>query len=366
MTNFAVLPIIFPSISYGPNVASSALDASTEHAVFIFSTVGTKSIAKVQIYVPAIAGTPPAYDLRLETVTAAAGSAGPTPSGSLAAANTSGTFTPSAIGFYEVTLTAAYTPAAAHELLAVVINSASATGGNHAQISTSRLGYHPQGQHVFPFTTVDTSGAYASSASEPNMLITHGDNTYFPNSFLTGNNTFDSPSSATTPDEVGIVFSPNVSFTCFGLAAHNRLTALATDFDYILYDGSNNVLESISLEGDKHTNSTGNQGFSFVGNFERELVSGSTYRIICKPTTANASRLQYAVFPSTAARKHYLGLSDPSMTLLFGDIQYTSRTDAGSWTDDPLRICHIGPLIKSLNINQPIGRRTIIQNIGTY
>lgn len=135
--------------------------------------------------------------------------------------------------------------------------------------------------------------------------------------------TFDT---GTTPDEMGAVFIPAQPSRLNSVIIPIATDAAASDFDVIVYDSGDNVLDTVSYDGDQ----VGNPANTSVIHFEHwlsaslTLTAGATYRIVVKPTTTNNVRLSY------------LPIADAAIEAVPGDLvnfYVTTRVDAGAWTD---------------------------------
>jgi len=100
------------------------------------------------------------------------------------------------------------------------------------------------------------------------------------------------------------------------------------DFDLILYDSSNNILQQKSFAGKEiwaGSTASQNRHFLFSGNTLSELTPGSTYRIAIKATHATGIlRWSGNSLPLN---------TDITAYIPEGEFKRTSRTDTGSWTN---------------------------------
>lgn len=321
---------------------STTLDASGDSLAFLIPHLDTgKTITSVSFWITAVAGTPPAYTVRLETVTAATP---PVPSGSLVAAGADGTVTPtSANAVVTATLTTPYAPTDG-ELYAIVINSASATGANYA---TFRAACPLGGTWYLPSAIVNTTGSYVAQTQPPSIRITYSDGTYG-QTFLSATITNLTVDTGTTPDEVGNVIIPRVPMTVHGLGAFLRLQTTAADGEMNLYDDTDTQLATFTLDAQTHVYDNSNQYRVHVSDgSEVALTLGGTYRITWKPTTLGDTSIAEARFANTIDRQVFLGVQDQVNHQPWLDMYKTSRSGAGSWTDDDARIVGTWPLVKS-------------------
>jgi hypothetical protein len=135
--------------------------------------------------------------------------------------------------------------------------------------------------------------------------------------------TFDT---GTTPDEVGAVFIPSQPCRLNMVTLPIGLDAAAANFDVILYDSANNVLDTVSYDGDQVATGGLSQSHLFDHWLSAPvtLTAGSTYRIVVKPTSTNNVRISY------------MPIADAGIGAVPGKLAnfyLTARTDAGAWTN---------------------------------
>lgn len=113
---------------------------------------------------------------------------------------------------------------------------------------------------------------------------------------------------------------------------------IAGNADFVLYDASSNVLASGSLDSDVRLAANGQHICIFTS--EATLAANTTYRLSLKPTTATSVTLRYF---------------DVNAAAILGQVQggqqmyYSTRTDAGAWTDTTTRRPMMGLLISALD-----------------
>jgi hypothetical protein len=123
-----------------------------------------------------------------------------------------------------------------------------------------------------------------------------------------------------TPDEYALRFQVPIACRAGGCWVVSDLDGAA---DVVLYDASNTVLASVSLDPDvRAAGST--QHFTETFSTSVELSANTTYRLALKPTSATTLTLP-AFDVNTAAL----------MACVSGGAEWyrSSRTDAGAWTD---------------------------------
>lgn len=139
-----------------------------------------------------------------------------------------------------------------------------------------------------------------------------------------------------TPDERALRFQAPVPVRVSGCLIRGALSA---DCDIVLYDASDNVLESLSVDGDfKGAGVITTVAFKFDTSVE--LDANTTYRLAFKPTTTTDVNLIYATLPGAG----YL----PTFP---GGIEWyqSTRTNAGAWTDTNTQVPMIALLVDGLD-----------------
>lgn len=300
-----------------------------------FSIPRDGSITDIGFYVRAIGGTPPAYNTGLVTLDS---SGRPTTSAYGGSAITG--YTPTTTGWKWVTLSTPATGAAGDFAAVYVYPSGTApTGVNNASLVTANVA--DMGGTTLSFTT-----AYSANSATSIYAIKYSDNSI--HGFALSTNTVHvQVRSNTTPDEVGCLFQLPAPMTVCGAKFHavGASWGSAATVDVVLYDASNNVLASTSVS-DKDfldDSDTNNVFFDSVN-----LLANTSYRLILKPTTA-ANGDMYTpkwTFESTNALA-----AVPEGTRW----QYTSRTDAGAWSNDNLSVCPLGLWVSDITFVQGSG-----------
>lgn len=153
--------------------------------------------------------------------------------------------------------------------------------------------------------------------------------------------------SGSTPDEYGMYFRmPTGTCTTYKVEGM-RLGYVPgiQDFDVLLYDtDGSTVLHSVTVDGNiMHTGNGAAFDFLFPQTTLATLTAGSYYRLVVRPATTTAmGSIQYMTFPSSADKGAILGNAD--------DVQYTSRTNAGAWTEATDRLWTMQALISDMTV----------------
>jgi hypothetical protein len=145
--------------------------------------------------------------------------------------------------------------------------------------------------------------------------------------------------SNTTPDERATKFVP--PYDCKIAGGQVMITtgswADGEDYDLVLYDSGGSSLASVSV--------TGGVGIAAprVGLFSTPVTvaAGSTYRLAVKPTTTNAFQISQYTWATNARG------NAPGVTSWTADS--STRTDAGSWTDDTATGHNIIPILSAVD-----------------
>jgi hypothetical protein len=186
---------------------------------------------------------------------------------------------------------------------------------------------------VYPYTYgASGGGAAAKSTTAFAATAGYGSSTRH-YGFACGTSGVASWNSTGTPDERGMKFSiPTGTCTSYKVAGIRLLAGItnsAATWDLVLYDSANTVLQSISFTNSAmfNTASIGLRDFYFDESTLSALTPGLDYRIVVKPTAASLGAMVYNIAGSAWPLAPAI---NPG-----GTWAYTTRTDAGAWTDDP-------------------------------
>lgn len=131
----------------------------------------------------------------------------------------------------------------------------------------------------------------------------------------------------TTPDEIALKVQPSVSMSVFGICSDNIYSTATGDFDWVLYDGTTPM---VTVSNDVNQTFLTSSTSTMCSYFPtpQTLSSGGTYYAAIKPTTANNVQIRYN------------GVADAAYWAAYGGgagTGYSTRTDAGSWSDTTTR-----------------------------
>jgi len=150
--------------------------------------------------------------------------------------------------------------------------------------------------------------------------------------------------SGSTPDEVGNVIQIPFGCTVGGIWASCRYDA-GTTFDAILYDASDTVLESVTVDtdiADNHstTANRNNNGF-FYFDTDVDVSANTDYRVALQATAVGTFILHGF---GTNTNASYLDIYDADR-----NTHKTERTNEGTWTDTSHERMYIGVIITDIS-----------------
>lgn len=146
-------------------------------------------------------------------------------------------------------------------------------------------------------------------------------------------------SSASTPDERGLYFTlPSGWGSTYQLVGMRWLGAMAATgaYDIVLYSGTT-VLQSVSMDTDADQSPTATRirTVYFDETTLSTLSYGTPYRLVIKPTTGTITTYEYVMDAAGDMDSWPLGTN----------VYYTSRTDAGAFSEDTTKRNSIEALI---------------------
>ena len=222
------------------------------------------------------------------------------------------------------------------------------SGSDFINIRTGFVSTYPS--YNFPYSTgILTGGSNVDNTVDcPTFLYRSSTKTYgqpYETVASLNNN------SGSTPDEYGMYFRFATGTTSAYQISGVRLGCLvAANFDVILYDtNGTTVLASVTADVDIQNQAThGAYNYLFTGTTLPTLTAGSYYRLVVRPSTATAmGPVQYFTFRTDADKTAILGAAD--------DVQYTSRTNGGAWTQDTNRLFAMQAIVVALDTGTATG-----------
>lgn len=302
------------------------IDAAGEKAAVVLNAPATGTISKVGFRVNAVPSAGNA-DVRLETVDLTTGD----PTGTLLGTNTNATQAISGANtWYTTTLTAGATVTREDLFAVVIVNS---TGQYNIAYQNGSWGYSG-----FPYVDHLTAAWAKITVGGPQLALEYNDGSYsqIMNILPQPTPSLISLNNGSTPDEIGAKFTLPV-----GMRASGIYVSIDVDeaVDLVLYDAASTALATVSLDKDlRMTNTASYQARRFPTAVS--LAANATYRVAVKPTTATNVGVPVTDVPSAA----FMGAMPGGV-----DWVYTSRTDAGAWSETTTRYAPIGLIIDGID-----------------
>lgn len=324
--NYPVIPQTSANLAWSGIPSGHTLDAAAEQFALILEAPKAGTISKVMFPVGSVT-TPGNVDVRLETVDATTGD----PTGTLLATNTNGAQALSTANTsYTTTLTAGAVVTQGQRFAVVI---AWASGNYQIRSASGNLG----SSVLYPYNDHFT-GAWVKVFCSPTFALEYSDGSYPPLDYGIAWSVFTTVTvnTGTTPDEIGSRFMVPVRMRVRGLYAYADFDG---DADLLLYDAASSVLASNSMDKDiRASTSPGVQRGTFAASVT--LTPNAVYRAILKPTSVTSLAVAVMDLPAAAVREAMPGGLD---------WQYTSRTDAGVWTETTTRYMPIGLIVDGLD-----------------
>lgn len=310
-----------------------SLNASTAIAAVCFQAPDVLTITALGFRYGARTGTPPTYRISLQSISATTGN----PDGTVLGGGTpaSANFTPPASTawngtFQWITLDNAYT-CARGQLMAMVIDYVSGTidASNQGSITHGLGG--TGAVILLPYSQTALSGSWTLNPRQPIWGFQTASASYgYPINAIAQSTT----NANSTPDELALSFNLPTgwgqTYTVLGLRLNMRSPANGTTWDLILYDtDGTTALQSVTFDADQDGASAAAERFLEVYFDEATLSTlnyGSTYRISIRP---NDNTTAIGMFVLTTNSAQDCAALNGGAT--FG---YSTRTNAGAWTDD--------------------------------
>ena len=342
-------------LGFGANISNPAftnhtLNAATDAAEFVFRADDAITITRLGFRQATLTGTAPVFRVSLQGVDSSGNPDGVDKTGATF------DYTPTTGNnntWQWVTLGASYTTARG-ELLALVIKHQSGTidASNNCSFSlTSAFGPVPG----LPYAIGNDAGVRTRQGAAACFGYGSAGTAYGRPSETLITAAY---SSASTPDERGVKFTlPAGMGDTFKLAGVSFFSGLqsAGVVDVVLYDtDGTTVLQSASFDTDAFasTNPRWNY-FPFDEATLSTLSFGSAYRVVLKPTTGSHTLHANTLDSAADAEAYPLGSA----------AAYTTRTDAGAWTDDAATRVQVGLVLA--DITEPAGGGATIIRRGS-
>lgn len=344
--------MFLPAHFYGPTASapsftSQALGASDKYGM-VFQAPKTGNIRKISFRTGTV-GTAQDTDARIETVDPATGF----PSGTLKTVNSNATIAAASITANAWVTSPAFTADAAvtvGDLIAAVL------------VPTSTPNYQVNGFTVgtsgfrVPYPVYDSGTGYTKPTDHiPGIGVEYDDGSYYfiPNTVpiltITAHTTFNTGS---TPDEIGMKFKMLAPCRVNGIWIWADTDG---DFDVVIYDSDGTtVLSTTSFDKDNRQG-TGSGHHFLLLDTPVELLADTYYRVTILPSSATNLGI-YSITVGSAAILDQLAGGQY--------FHFTSRTNAGAWTDVTTQRPLLGLMIDQISngvSSSPVARSTIIQ-----
>lgn len=322
------------------NTKSAALsafyldDASKKHGnVWIVPRSGT--VTDVGFFVALTRGTPPSYNVGVVTLDSS-GNPTATPYGGSAITS----WTPGGTGWTWVTLSTPAT-ATAGDIAAAIVYPGSTAPTTNNYIAAVDDGIAPPGNGRYY-----TFSSWVTTILSTAMALRYDDGSIHGYA-LSSTTCYVDLRQNTAPDEAGCLFTLPVAMTCYGgrLLVDGFGWGTGATFDAVLYDSGDNVIASCAV-----TDKDFVSGSVYVNFFWPAVVlaANTTYRLILRANTGASGDIYLSKYSMESA-------AAMAMWPCGDTWQYTSRTDAGAWTDDPLSICPMGLWISAAEFTSQYG-----------
>lgn len=316
-TGFYFPTMTFANLGDNANVALT-IDAAAEKVAMVCRVPKSGTISKIYFRVNAVTTNDTLYGV-INTVL---GTGFPSTVGY--GGMSTGTVVTSGAGVYSVTLVTGATAVLGDEI-SVIVGFNSYVAGN---MTISTIQNETATRLAYPYVAHFTASWSKAISATPAMWLEYSDGSYSfipttltpaaTNPFLNTSYNRDS-----TPDEYAVVFTPTFNCRAAGFAAELESSA-GGDFSAVLYSGTVG-LATATVDGDSF-GQTGS-AFWYTGVFPTavNLTAGQTYRLGIKPSQV-----------ANVILHRFVSYSTSSMDQSFGGatVYESTRTDAGSWTDN--------------------------------
>jgi len=332
----------WPRFPSGSTFAFGALtiDAASEVAAICFRPRFTKTCTHIHFRTGTVT-TGATVDVRLETVDGSG-----QPSGSLYGTNTNGSQVIADANdnvWFRTALTASASVVAGTPAAIVVVGPVSPGNLNLASITADGMP-----SHGWPTPIAPTRATEQDQSAQLVCALEYSDGTFEVPAGGLPYNTVSSVSldTATNPDEVALIFTPQVKMRVVGWYGSIFTEAAGADFRVSLYESGNNTpLLTKDVDGDFNTTNVNSRGFEDYFNSGQIVLPTKNYFLGVLPTTANNITIRYFEVDST-----YLGLLDTmpgkrAMHWSQRNRSGTSDPDSAAWSNTTNRRAFLGLLI---------------------
>ena len=330
----------------------SSMDSASQVVGGVFRIPTTGTVLAIGFCCESVTTGDP-YKGQLETVSDTTG----LPTGTLYVANATGSLTVTAPGmkFFELNGGSGVSVTKG-ALVAGVIRSDTWVYGN----TSWYFSVGGNSSQKFPYAL---SGSGPSNAtSSPHALLVYSDGLVIPFGCYCslGAPAGQSINSGTTPDEVAQVVS--LPYDCAIDGVYMMMETMQGTVQVVLYDASNNVLESITVDNDQLGNGSSTVPMFWQFASEVTLTKDATYRVAFKSSNTTNHAINNYELPD------YGGTGGPlkayKMFSPGGKLYLSQRTDAGSWTDNDAKMLHCTVRVSKIDITAAGGGGGLMLNPG--
>jgi hypothetical protein len=345
-----------PQLTSAPGYGTVVLDASADRMALVFQSPVTASLTGIGFCTGTVT-TGDTVDVRVETVSTTDGF----PTGSLVAATTNKTQVIANADdntWFDVTLTSAASLTKG-TLYAIVIAASGSPGNLQVRyLNMAASGLTPN----YPYIANNLTGSYAMLATATgNFALKFGSAYYTPGGDCYAISALNSVTfnSGSTPDERGLKFQ--VPFNCAldGGWTNARYSVAGVVQEIVLYDASDVVLATCSIDTDQVSSNALNRNSFFTFSSAQTITANTIYRLVHKPGASNIIVPEFDVDEA--------GMLD----MMPGGQNWhlTTRADAGAWTDTTTSRPWMGIHLTQVDdgtSTAPVARSLIATRASTY
>lgn len=318
---------VYGGVDGAPALTNYLIDAAGEKAGFVLRAPATGTIAKIGFGVRTVTAAQD-LDVRLETV-----DANGDPSGTLLAAGSNGTQTPTANTWFWTALTSGAAVTRGDDI-AISITWAGTAGNLEIAAYWSNIAQMGGPPYADQYTT-----AWAKQSRMPVIALEYNNGSRpFLRSLPSVTNNLLAFNSGSTPDEIGIRFQVPYKASILGCNIEMNRSS-ANSCTVRLYDASSNLLASRQIDTDAVGAANSGSVPAWFSS-DVDLSINTTYRLTVVPdSTTNIGIREIEVDSAGTLEALPLG----------ANAYRTERTDGGVWTDTNTKFPMIFPVWSRLD-----------------
>lgn len=287
--------LLFDAQRYANNTGTFALSAEGKKAAGIFCCPAAGAIRYIGMSFSAIS-SPPAFDVRLETVTSLV------PSGTLVNAGASATYTPAGTDSFVWTQLGTDGTVTQGKIVAAVVSYP--TGGTGS--GTVRFQGNNAIAWELPFSADATASAWTTRSHCPAICLKYDDGTIIGGGYPANATATGAFATGSNPNERAVVWTQPFAATLVGARIWiGSAASTNVSFSINLYSGTSTTpLMTHTPDANPQLVNIGPCSYFFPAV---NLVSGTTYRLSVKSLGTSNVQVCRATFPSTAERDACFG-----------------------------------------------------------